>query len=169
VFIQIIYKIKSFKLNITEIPTMKKVCVRFSVICISLIASHILWELGYLEKNRFLPYLNNEKQFNSTYKENMKSLNKFIMIRFAQDVMIKPAYTAVSGKSSLAQRKKKKKRWDIQTKNEADLQWFWVDDKDHNLIPLNERELYKKDWLGLKYLDEQNRLEFLVCPGQHVS
>lgn len=52
---------------------------------------------GYLEKNQFLPYLNNEieQDRNTTYKENLKSLDKLILIRFSQDVMIKPGFTAV--------------------------------------------------------------------------
>ena len=52
--------------------------------------------LGYLEKNRFLPDLNNEKQAkNLSYKKNLASLDKLILIRFEQDVMIKPGHTAV--------------------------------------------------------------------------
>lgn len=54
-------------------------------------------EKRYLERNRFLPDLNNENNDNSTYKLNLSLLDKFIMIRFSEDVMIKPGYTAVSG------------------------------------------------------------------------
>ncbi|EIE76080.1 hypothetical protein RO3G_00784 [Rhizopus delemar RA 99-880] len=61
------------------------------------------------------------------------------MIQFSQDVMIKPAQTS----------------------------WFWVDDEDNELVPLESQSLYREDWLGLKKLNEAGRLEFLVCPGQH--
>ncbi|CEP12522.1 hypothetical protein [Parasitella parasitica] len=83
-------------------------------------------EQGYLEKNRFLPDLNNENNENLTFKKNLKSLDKFIMIRFSEDVMIKPGYTA----------------------------WFWLNDEEHQLIPLQNQTLYTEDWLGLKYLNE---------------
>lgn len=100
-------------------------------------------EKVYLEKNRFLPDLNNEKSHsrNQTYKENISSLDKLVLIRFSEDVMIKPGYTA----------------------------WFWVDDGDHELVPLQDRPFYKDDWLGLKFLDDNGRLEFLVCSGQHMQ
>lgn len=51
---------------------------------------------GYLEKNQFLPVINNELgEKNQTYKENIESLDKLILIRFSEDVMIKPGFTAV--------------------------------------------------------------------------
>jgi palmitoyl-protein thioesterase len=43
-----------------------------------------------------------------------------------------------------------------------------VEDHDRQLIPLQNRTLYQQDWLGLKSLNDQGRLEFIVCPGQHV-
>jgi palmitoyl-protein thioesterase len=49
-----------------------------------------------LEKNRFLPDLNNERRVNPKYKENISLLDRFVLIRFSEDVMIKPGYTAVS-------------------------------------------------------------------------
>lgn len=54
-------------------------------------------EKGYLERNQFLPNLNNENDENDEYKQNLRSLDKFVMIRFSEDVMIKPGYTAVGG------------------------------------------------------------------------
>jgi palmitoyl-protein thioesterase len=49
-----------------------------------------------LEKNRFLPDLNNELRINPKYKDNISLLDRFVMIRFSEDAMIKPGYTAVS-------------------------------------------------------------------------
>lgn len=48
-------------------------------------------------------------------------------------------------------------------------QWFWLHDEDRQLVPLQNQTLYTEDWLGLRHLNEQGRLEFLVCPGQHVG
>ncbi|KAI9480433.1 MAG: palmitoyl-protein thioesterase 1-like protein [Benjaminiella poitrasii] len=96
----------------------------------------------YLEKNRFLPILNNEKEEkNKGYKENLTSLDRFVMIRFSEDVMIKPSQTA----------------------------WFWIKVENDQLLPLQNQTLYEEDWLGLKYLNDNGRLEFLVCPGQHMQ
>ncbi|CAO3673870.1 unnamed protein product [Rhizopus stolonifer] len=97
----------------------------------------------YLEKNKFLPYVNNEIQHkdNEKYKNNLSSLDKFVMIQFSEDVMIKPAATA----------------------------WFSVENEDNQLVPLHDQILYRNDLLGLKRLNETGRLEFLVCPGQHMQ
>jgi palmitoyl-protein thioesterase len=52
--------------------------------------------LVYLKKNKFLPLLNNElSNKNAEYKKNLASLDLFVMIRFSEDVMIKPGHTAV--------------------------------------------------------------------------
>ncbi|KAI9261954.1 Alpha/Beta hydrolase protein [Helicostylum pulchrum] len=98
---------------------------------------------GYLEKNQFLPFINNElvDEKNESYKENIQSLDKLILIRFSEDVMIKPGFSA----------------------------WFWIDNDQGELVPLQNQTLYKNDWLGLKSLNNQGRLEFLVCPGQHMQ
>ncbi|KAI7904941.1 uncharacterized protein BX663DRAFT_529878 [Cokeromyces recurvatus] len=61
------------------------------------------------------------------------------MIRFSEDVMIKPSYTA----------------------------WFWIEIENRQLLPLQNQTLYQDDWLGLKSLDDNRRLELLVCPGKH--
>ncbi|KAG2221978.1 hypothetical protein INT45_010502, partial [Circinella minor] len=96
---------------------------------------------GYLEHNIFLPEINNELEDtkNETYRENLSSLNAFVMIRFADDAMVKPGETA----------------------------WFWTYTEDNELVPLENQSLYKEDWLGLRELG--GRLKFLVSPGQHMQ
>ena len=36
------------------------------------------------------------------------------------------------------------------------------------VTPLHERPIYKEDWLGLKQLNEQGKLDFNTAPGQHM-
>ena len=52
---------------------------------------------GYLEHNIFLPDINNEQAGGRTsvYAERLASLDAFVMVRFAEDVMVKPGETAV--------------------------------------------------------------------------
>ncbi|KAG0186148.1 hypothetical protein DFQ28_008250 [Apophysomyces sp. BC1034] len=96
----------------------------------------------YLENNIFLPDLNNDLALkNQTYAKHLSQLEAFVMIRFADDVMLKPAETS----------------------------WFSVLDEDGELVPLEKQDLYREDWLGLKSLDHQGRLKFLVSPGQHMQ
>jgi palmitoyl-protein thioesterase len=37
------------------------------------------------------------------------------------------------------------------------------------VTPLYERPIYQEDWLGLKALDKEGKLEFKTSPGQHMQ
>jgi palmitoyl-protein thioesterase len=44
-----------------------------------------------------------------------------------------------------------------------------VNATDGTVTPLQERRIYKEDWLGLKKLDDQGKLHFKSAPGQHMQ
>ncbi|CDH55453.1 palmitoyl-protein thioesterase 1 [Lichtheimia corymbifera JMRC:FSU:9682] len=95
---------------------------------------------GYLDHNVFLPDINNELGVkNETYRDNLSQLEYFIMVRFADDSMVKPSETA----------------------------WFWTYDENEDLVPLDKQDMFREDWLGLQRLGA--RLRFLVSPGQHME
>jgi palmitoyl-protein thioesterase len=50
-----------------------------------------------MNKNIFLPDINNENPLhrNKTYKQNLLSLNKLVLIKFAEDETVRPAESAV--------------------------------------------------------------------------
>jgi len=98
---------------------------------------------AYLEHSNFLADVNNERAVkNSTYRENLMSLNRFGMFMFEDDM------TAVPKESA----------------------WFAeVNMTSGKVTPLRERQLYKEDWLGLKVLDEQGKLDFETVPGEHMK
>lgn len=97
----------------------------------------------YLEHSNFLADLNNEREEkNQTYRENLSSLNKFAMFMFEDDTTSIPKESA----------------------------WFSeVNSTSGKVTPLKESKLYKDDWLGLKALDEEKRLDFKTVPGQHMA
>lgn len=97
---------------------------------------------AYLEHSNFLADINNERKVkNSTYRENLMKLNRFGMFMFEDDI------TAVPKESA----------------------WFAeVNMTSGEVTPLRERQLYKDDWLGLKVLDEQGKLDFETVPGEHM-
>jgi palmitoyl-protein thioesterase len=95
----------------------------------------------YLDSCIFLPDINNEgNEKNELYKENMLSLDRFIMIKFSDDDMVVPGESA----------------------------WFGFYDQDLQVVPLEEQPIYREDWIGLKQLDEEGKLLFLEVPGKHV-
>ncbi|KAJ1913152.1 hypothetical protein IWQ60_009337 [Tieghemiomyces parasiticus] len=95
----------------------------------------------YYEYNVFLPAINNEiTPTHEVYRDRLRSLNRFVMVRYENDSMIVPPTTA----------------------------WFASIEKDAT-VPLRETDGYRKDVLGLRTLDEQQRLVFLSFPGEHLQ
>lgn len=97
----------------------------------------------YLEHSNFLADINNERETkNETYKDNMKTLESFAMYLFTNDTTVVPKETA----------------------------WFAeVDTRDENITKLQDRKIYKEDWLGLKALDEAGKLHFDTIDGEHMD
>jgi len=97
----------------------------------------------YYSRCNYLPIINNEIN-NSQYLdhiENMKSLENFVMVWSSRDTVLRPAE---SGKFS-----------------------FY--DEDLNIIPLEETNLYTEDSLGLRALNETNRLHSYETNCSHVD
>lgn len=98
---------------------------------------------SYLEYSNLLADINNERaQKNKTYKDNLGSLNKFVMYSFKDDETVIPKESA----------------------------WFAdVNGTTGEVTPLHNRTIYKEDWLGLKSLDERGGLVFREAPGRHMA
>lgn len=97
----------------------------------------------YLSKCRYLPILNNEIQTAESDNQlnQMKSLMNFVLIWSPYDTVLSPAE---SGKFS-----------------------FFSDN--FKIIDLFDTDLYKKDLLGLKYLDEEDRLHIYETNCSHTD
>lgn len=98
---------------------------------------------NYLEHSNFLADLNNERTMkNSTYKENIKKLERFVMYVFEEDKTVIPKESG----------------------------WFSeVNRTSLKVTKLQDRKIYIEDWLGLKWLDERERLEFRTLEGGHMQ
>ena len=98
---------------------------------------------AYLEGSNFLADVNNEREVkNETYKANMKKLERFAMYVFDEDKTVVPKESG----------------------------WFSeVNATTSKETRLQDRPLYKEDWLGLKWLDDENRLEFRSAKGGHMQ
>lgn len=97
----------------------------------------------YLSDCVFLPDINNENSINQTYKDNMISLQNFVMVKFLEDTMVQPIESEWFGFYELGQ--------DVVT------------------IPLQQTDLYIQDWIGMKTLDQQGKLQFLSVEGDHLQ
>lgn len=98
---------------------------------------------NYLEHSNFLADLNNEQAIkNSTYTENIKKLERFVMYVFEGDETVVPKESG----------------------------WFSeVNTTSRKVTKLQDRKIYSEDWLGLKWLDERERLEFRTTEGGHMQ
>ena len=96
----------------------------------------------YLERSNLLADINNEREItNAGYKQNLIKLEKFAMFMFADDQTVIPKETA----------------------------WFAeVNSTTGNVTLLRDRPIYQHDWLGLKVLDQQGKLDFIQIEGAHM-
>jgi palmitoyl-protein thioesterase len=94
---------------------------------------------NYLDVS-ILAEVNNEKKFVQQYYDRFSSLEKIVLIKFADDTMIVPRETA----------------------------WFESYDKNRNVVKLEDSEFYKKDLIGLKKLVEEQKVDFVTIPGNHL-
>jgi len=51
----------------------------------------------YIADSIFLPYINNEKSYQATYKQRFDAVNAALFIMFSQDHVIYPPETAIFG------------------------------------------------------------------------
>lgn len=102
----------------------------------------------YLKKSTFLPHLNNEvdhgtPQFEKR-KKAMKSLNGAMFVQCDKDEIVFPRESEIFGEL---------------TKADAD--------GHRDVRKMEETKLYKEDWLGLKYLNENGKLKQVHLPITH--
>lgn len=97
----------------------------------------------YLENSAFLADINNERpgEQNELYKKNLASLDKFVMFMFTNDTTVIPKESA----------------W-----------WAEVNQTTGEVTALQDRPIYKEDWLGLKILGESGKLVFDTAEGPHM-
>jgi palmitoyl-protein thioesterase len=98
---------------------------------------------SYLVKCLYLPILNNEinNSFAESQTDHIKNLSNFVMIWSPFDTVLNPPE---SGKFS------------------------FLDDS-LNIVRLEDTDLYKNDLLGLKFLNENNRLHMYETNCTHVD
>eukprot|EP00122_Pirum_gemmata_P014907 Pgem_evm1s13917 len=96
-------------------------------------------EEGYIKYNTFLADINNAKPVkNSVYKDRLTSLSKFVMVKFMDDEMVTPPAS-------------------------SHFEFYRPElPASQEILPLRQSPIYLEDHIGLKVLDEQNKLEFIT-------
>lgn len=99
----------------------------------------------YIKQCKFLPYLNNEIKHNLSqlYKENLLSLENFVMVNSSREDIIEPRISCHFG--------------------------FYAKGSKSKLEKLHNSDIYQQDVLGLKKLDETQRLHMLWANCTHTG
>ncbi|KAK8743905.1 hypothetical protein OTU49_000905 [Cherax quadricarinatus] len=97
----------------------------------------------YRNKSIFLADINNERVLNEHYRDNLKKLDNFVMVKFLADTMVVPVESEWFG--------------------------FYTPGQDEQVLPLQQTQLYLEDRLGLKEMDEAGKLHFLTQDGNHLQ
>lgn len=100
-------------------------------------------EEEYREKSIFIADINNERTINPTYKENLLKLENFLLVLFTEDGMVVP--------------------------RESEWFGFYTPGQDQVVQNMTQRAIYTEDRIGLKVLNESNRLHFLAVDGDHLQ
>ncbi|KZT00467.1 alpha/beta-hydrolase [Laetiporus sulphureus 93-53] len=103
----------------------------------------------YLASNQFLASINNElpDTANSTYSDNLVSLNKLVLVLFLQDKTVVPKESSWFGS-------------------------YAVPDNGTNaktIVPMRMQPLYLENWIGLKTLDRRGDVILETCEGEHMQ
>jgi len=106
----------------------------------------------YEVSNIFLPDINNElMQKNKTYKNNLITLEKLVLIRFGEnDFEIKPHNSSWFSRLS----------W-----GSHPTQMVSPD----RMLNMEDTDNYQDDWIGLKTLDEQGKIDMKTCPARAMT
>lgn len=97
----------------------------------------------YRNKSIFLADINNEEVLNVDYRNNLKKLDNFVMVKFLADTMVVPVESEWFG--------------------------FYTPGQDVQVLPLQQSQIYLEDRLGLKEMDEAGKLHFLTQDGNHLE
>lgn len=100
-------------------------------------------EEEYRTKNIFLADINNERNLNETYKNNLLALDNLVLVEFLDDEMVVPRESSLFG--------------------------FYAPNQTEEVIPLEKSALFLEDRLGLRQLKSSGRLNMIRIPGQHLQ
>ncbi|XP_015595501.1 palmitoyl-protein thioesterase 1 [Cephus cinctus] len=102
-----------------------------------------LRENEYKKYSIFLADINNELTINETYKDNLKKLKTFVLVKFENDTMVQP--------------------------RESEWFGFYKPGQAVELETLQESKLYTEDRLGLREMDKDGKIHFLSVNANHLQ
>ena len=100
-------------------------------------------ESKYLEKSTYLADINNDRDVkNSTYVNNMMSVNKYVMVEALEDTVVFP--------------------------HESEMHGFYAWGDLSTVVSFRDTEGYKGNFVGLKSMDEAKKVDTYTYVGDHL-
>ena len=97
----------------------------------------------YLLRSTWLADINNERGEKwQVYKERLKALSNFVLVMFEKDSIVIPKWSSLFAE---------------------------FNETENTVTPLQQRQIYREDWLGLKEMDENGKLHLITVPGNHLN
>jgi len=97
----------------------------------------------YLDKSPYLADVNNDRdEKNDSYKQNMISLNKYVMVKALNDTVVAP--------------------------KESEFHDFFPWGSTEDIEEYKSTEAYENDWIGLRSLDEAKKIDTYTYEGDHL-
>jgi palmitoyl-protein thioesterase len=97
----------------------------------------------YLTQSTYLADLNNERSSkNPAYRARMMSLNRLVLVKASDDKTVQPPESSLFG--------------------------YWAWGQPGTVVTMRQTEAYQQDWLGLKTLDSQNKIDTYTFQGGHI-
>jgi len=97
----------------------------------------------YKQYSVFLADINQEREFNQQYKDNLLKIKNLVLVLFTKDSMVVP--------------------------RESEWFGFYHEGQDKTMYTMEESKLYRNDTIGLQTLDKQGRLFRLSVEGDHLE
>lgn len=96
---------------------------------------------NFLKYSRFLAEANNEKNFDQERKDKWLGLKHARFVKWEDDAVIIPRESS----------------------------WWGMYDTDYNILSRFDTEVYQKDLVGIRTMEEEGRADFIAIPGGHME
>lgn len=96
---------------------------------------------GYLENSSFLAEANNEVNYSAERRQKFLNLNRAMFIKWDAETVIKPAESS----------------------------WWGEYNSGYEVLNRTQTELYHKDLIGIRTLENEGRAKFINIPGKHME
>lgn len=115
-----------------------------------------LQEETYKQYSQFIAVVNNDHEFNQTYKDNLEKLENLVLVKFAK-VPQRLFFASIHNNKDT-----------MVVPKESSHFGYYSPGQDNDILAYNQTDLYNEDRIGLKKLDNAGKVHFFTFAGDHL-